>query len=91
MAKREPSLAIMLGMPKGGKGRDEEGPDEDEMEESPEEAASEVPPEVDAQLSIAFPDMSTEQKEALYEAFRLCFEGLEREPHDEAEHEGKGY
>jgi hypothetical protein len=82
--RKEPSLAIMLGMPKG---KDE--PDGDE-EESPEsgDVESEIDPAVDAKLSEAFPDMSTEQKEALHEAFKLCFEQWEREPHEEAEHEG---
>lgn len=74
----EPSLGILLGVPSKG------GPRGKRSEEE-----SDLDPAVDAQLSKAFPELDAAGKEALVEAFRLCFEEWEREPHEEAEHEPK--
>jgi hypothetical protein len=79
--RKEPSMAIMLGMPKG-KDDDDEAPESGEVE-----SESEVDPAVDAKLSEAFPDLDGAGRAALVEAFHLCFEQWEREPHEESEHE----
>jgi len=79
---KEPSIGILLGVPSKGRRRDEE-PMQDEDEAG-------LDPAVDAQLTKAFPDLDDAGKEALVEAFRLCFEEWEREPHEEAEHEAEG-
>lgn len=84
MARREPKLGIMLGIPSGKDDEDEEPTSESYDEE--EEGAAELPPGVDSQLTRAFPELDAAGKEALVEAFRLCFEAWEREPHEEAEH-----
>lgn len=82
---RKPSAAILLGLaPKG----DEDEEDEDYEDGEGEGETGEVDPEVAAQLEKAGID-DPEKQAAMVEAFRLCFEQWEREPHEEAEHEGE--
>jgi hypothetical protein len=82
---RKPSVGILLGLePKKGESED----DEEGYENDAENKDSEVDPEVAAQLEKA--GISEPEKQAaMVEAFRMCFEQWEREPHEEAEHEGE--
>lgn len=78
MAARKPKIGLLLGL-SPGKGE----PDEDDELREEEEAGGDVDPAVATQLTkagIAEP----EQQAAMVEAFRLCFEQWEREPHEEA-------
>lgn len=77
MAKRAPSVGILLGLEPRKKG---EPGEEEELDEGGED--SEVDPAVAAQLSKAGISDPVKQA-AMVEAFRLCFEQLEREPHGE--------